>query len=666
MVESLQQRLPEKLFYWNSSDSSDILNSIVKQFKSLSVIVIVSLAIYANSIKNGFVYDDDVTIVKNTLIKDIHNLPKLFQKEYFELSGEMSYRPVVTLTYFLDYSLYKESPWGYHLTNILLHALNGTLLYVFLSLLAKRSAEPEISYKQRNLPLIASLLFVTHPVLTEAVNAVSFREDLLVFFFFMITLSLYIILSNCTLSRGRIIVYAFSCLTYFLALFSKEMGATLPLVIFGVEWIYRNNGERRFIPVSRYNIGYIIVTLIYVYLRFYYFQNPDEKFRPWEVNERILTFPWLFLCYLKIAFFPFSLVVDYEITPIKSFFSPRFVVSSFALISLLMTAFKIKKREKEIAFGIVFFMVTLSPVYNLIPISNPFAERYLYLPLLGFIVIAVLLINVLFKMRCHDRFYLMPMLIFVILSIYSISVVRRNEVWKDSYSLWSDALKKVPENGRIRNNLGSGYSKVGEFEKAIENFKASIKLMAKNEYESKQPYYNLGSAYVKLGRLLEAIPYLEKAVELNPNNSRWHNETGFTYYKAGMLNGAIRHFQAALKINPDYFDAYNNLGIAYADNGMLEEAMQEFRYASRLKPSEPEIWNNIGLIYFKQARFDEAIQQYQASLKIDPGYVIAHYNLGNAYLAKGFTDKARAEFEIALKLQPDFLQAQEAIGSMGK
>src|SRR3990170_6294448 len=136
---------------------------------SISLILIISIAIYSNTLKNGFVYDDEFTIVNNTLIKNFSNISKLFTKEYFTTSAEMSYRPVVTFTYFIDYSLYGIKPWGYHLTNLILHAMNGVILYTFLTLLFKPSQSSIF-----NLQLLISLLFATHPVLTEAVNAISF------------------------------------------------------------------------------------------------------------------------------------------------------------------------------------------------------------------------------------------------------------------------------------------------------------------------------------------------------------------------------------------------------------------------------------------------------------------------------------------------------------
>ncbi|MBI5750153.1 MAG: hypothetical protein HZA00_13630 [Nitrospinae bacterium] len=123
---------------------SEVRGSRQHHILSISLILLISIAIYSNTLKNGFVYDDEVTVVNNTLIKNLDNLPKLFSRtDYFATSGEMSYRPVVTLTYFIDYAIYGLKPYGYHLTNLLLHAMNGVLLYIFLTLCIAQSSKLE-------------------------------------------------------------------------------------------------------------------------------------------------------------------------------------------------------------------------------------------------------------------------------------------------------------------------------------------------------------------------------------------------------------------------------------------------------------------------------------------------------------------------------------------
>ena len=317
----------------------------------VSLIFSLALVLYANTLGNGFVYDDAVTIVKNTMIKDISNVSVLFgNKEYFAFSGEMTYRPVVTFSYFLDYSLYGLKPWGYHLTNTILHGLNGVTCYVLLVLLSKASLEDRLQVWHRfnTLAFLLSLLFVTHPIVTEAVNCVSFREDLLVFVFYMITLNIYLYLKtnsvNCRTSTTNIL-YALSCVAYLFALFSKEMALTLPLIIYCYEWVKadrKSDYQFHSLLLERYNMGYSAVTVFYLFIRFYYFYNP-VKGPTWEFVDRLLSVPFLIFCYIKVLLFPVSLSADYAIEPVRYFFSLSFIFPLFLQNTPSFLKIQIKK-----------------------------------------------------------------------------------------------------------------------------------------------------------------------------------------------------------------------------------------------------------------------------------------------------------------------------------
>lgn len=239
------------------------------------IILTLSLALYANTLQNGFVYDDKDTILDNVLIKDMSNLPKLFTNEYFALSKEFSYRPVVTLTYFIDYRLFRLNSWGYHLTNILLHSLNCVILYILISFIFNE----RVKSQKFNFPFLITFIFISHPILSEAVNAISYREDLLVFFFYILTLNIYLFIDLKRESGLLTLVaaYLLSCLTYSFALFSKEMAVTLPLIIFCYKWFYKGNKRESSILFDRCNAGYIVITLLYGYIRFFYFNNSFEQ-----------------------------------------------------------------------------------------------------------------------------------------------------------------------------------------------------------------------------------------------------------------------------------------------------------------------------------------------------------------------------------------------------
>ena len=478
---------------------------------SISLILIISIAIYSNTLKNGFVYDDEFTVVNNTLIKNFSNISKLFTKEYFAASGEMSYRPVVTFTYFIDYALYGLKPYGYHLTNLLLHALNGVILYIFLTLFITPVIPNEVrnlkispfsqndnsllSLTISNKPLLISLLFATHPVLTEAVNAISFREDGLCFLFFISALIPYIVHRSLLIAHcSKFKAFCFQLLSlsfYLLALLSKEMAITFPLIIILYEWIYGKKiespptspplqkGRVRVgyfwtnlyqIMFNPYTIGYILITILYLYLRFFLFHNPvEETLHGWLLSERFITLPYLILKYLLLLIAPVSLSADYVITPIKSLSSPIFIFSSLLLISLFIMTHIFGRKDKGISFGILFFLILLIPVYNIFPLSNPLAERYIYLPLTGFIVITFSIIQNISIKHKTKRFY-MPIFFILIIGIYSLLVVKRNVIWRDNYSLWYKTVKKIPESSRAHNNLGNIYFREGRTDEAINEY----------------------------------------------------------------------------------------------------------------------------------------------------------------------------------------------------
>lgn len=566
----------------------------------LVIIAVFAALLYISTIKNSFVYDDEFTIVNNVLIKDLRNLPLLFQKKYLDLSGEMSYRPFVTFSYFLDYAVFGLNPWGFHLTNVILHALNGILLYVFLVSLINKKERGCLSTSNNPftfniLPFLTSLLFVTHPVLTEPINAISFREELLVFFFYIAALNIYFLERR---SPSRLL-YAVSCIMYFFALFSKEMALTLPLIIYCYERVYRDAGEKgsRSILFKRL-WGYLAVTLIYIYLRFVYFYNPGtENYAKWGIDERFLTMPLLLLSYLKLIFFPVLLSAVYEVVPVKSP-TLSFLIALLTITLFLYTAFAVRKREKGITFGLLFFAVTLIPVYNIYPITHHFADRYLYLPLAGIIIFIMSVVHHATDRLKHGTYF--HIFLIPILCMFSLLVIERNTVWKNDFSLWSDSVKKTPYSCLAHTNFGILRVNQGRFEDAIKEFRI--------------------------------------ALNLKPDFYQAHNELGYVYYKMGRLEIAEREFQAALKLNPNYSTASNNLGMVHAYQEKIEEAINDFERALKSRPFDPMFHFNLGFAYAKNGQTNNAVQQYRAFLKLKPDSLPARQAL-EALLKKSGNQK---------------------------
>lgn len=545
---------------------------------SVVAIIILTAAIYANTLKNGFVYDDRaLTIVSNPGIKDLHNLPKLLTEEYFKISNEKTYRPVVTLTYFLDYAMFGLRPWGYHLTNILLHAINGGLLYLFLTLLFKNT--PDHPSSPIHYPLIISLLFAAHPALTEAVNGISYREDLLAFLFYVATLVIYIAL------RGRsslciALWYLLSLITYFLSLLSKEMAVTLPLIVYCYEYIYGRKKEKGLFSIlpNRYNTGYIAITLIYI---LYKPVSGGSLFH--GLIERGASIPWLIISYVKLLLFPVVLSADYVVVPINSYSSPLFILPFLAVISLAAAIFMMRKGEKGVLFGFLFFVITLAPVYNIVSMDNFIAERYLYLPAAGFAVLAGAVISAIIS-DLKSKFLYLLITVFAVAGLYSFAVIRRNSVWENEYLLWSDTVRKMPESARAHFGMGYAWFEQGRVEEAIREYKTVV--MLSPTYTD--AYNNLGYLYAYQGRFEEAVPQLEAALRLKPHHPDAHDNLGKIYTIQGRFDEAVRHFNEALNVKADDPAIRTRLGFAYYRQGRIEEARAEFEITLRQQPDHME------------------------------------------------------------------------------
>ena len=240
----------------------------------IGFLVLLCLIVYYNTLSNGFVYDDFGSIVENRYIKQpAKYISALFNQSYFKIAGiEASYRPVSTASYFLIYSVAELNPFYYHLASLVLHILNAVLVYGLANIILQDHLKA----------LIAGGLFASHPVLTEAVNCISFNEDLLTTFFFMLAFLVYTRIKSERL-KSNIGIYCLSLFFYFLGLLSKEMAITLPAVIVLYDWILRDDGSDTPLFGHLLNIlkkrasiyaGFVAVSLFYLFLRFFIFQIP--------------------------------------------------------------------------------------------------------------------------------------------------------------------------------------------------------------------------------------------------------------------------------------------------------------------------------------------------------------------------------------------------------
>ena len=590
------------------------------------LVSLVSFLAYLNTLHHQFVFDDFRVITNNPYIKDWKYFPALFNSDYFKISGELSYRPLVTLSYFTDYAIWGLHSFGFHLTNLILHTLNTFIVYLLLFKITRNF----------NLTVIACLFFSIHPILTETVNSVGFREDLLCATFFLLTLFFYVKLYT---SKYKKICCVASLLAYFFSLLSKEMAISLPLIIFVLDWflpqsrvgishphpnpppsrgrepgnlpihVHQDDVEHFWggqkslknvpyvgaenlqpLPVKtrilRYYPGFICMSIGYMLLRLVFFKSTIEHvaYPGNSLVTNFLTMTKVIASYIKLWFFPIVLNPDYhvtfETTPIKL----TFLISLALLVCITFLAVRLYRQQKEITFSILWIFITLTPVMNLIPIGNIMAERYLYLPSFGFCLFAGILI-----LKIHARvpkaYHPFVNACFAAIFILSLAhTIRHNRIWFDKQTLWYYTVFNTSCSFNAHNNLGKEYYEKGLLDKAIEEYTIALSKASEVRYAYPIAHYNLGIAYDEKGMYDASIQEYRNALRIEPKNSDTHNNLAITLFKDGQVDLAIEEFRKAITQDPDNPTYHDNLAKLYYRINMPGEAKIEQDLSNRLKP----------------------------------------------------------------------------------
>jgi len=622
----------------------------------IAIILILALGLiaYGNTLKNGFVFDDIEAVKDNAFITSFDNLRHFFDSDYYLASGETSWRVAVTLSFFIDYQLWNFRPFGFHLTNLVFHLLNGVLFYIFLiyliPLIDKNISENRLDYIQ--LPLLAALLFISHPIQSEAVNAIGFRHEVMYSFFFLASIIFYL-KAKLLSPKKRTALYSFSLLCYFLAMTSKETAIVLPIAIILIEvFSYMKDKTKKLI--HRENLlffgGYFIVLGIYVWIRFFWLVLPEEKvktifyeapFMGGNFGVWFLTTSEIFASYIRLFLLPVNLSAEYMISACYSILDPLALASFLILVAFLVIIFQSVRRFPIIAFSGFWIFIPLIAVSNIIPLHHPMAERYLYLSTAGFSLMLAYGLNTLFsfsdkrwlKLACKS---LAIIIIVTLLFLYSAKTITRNKTWRDEKTFWATIVNKPgPHLARAHTSMGVVFMKEEKLDKAVESFEKSLD----SDPSYYQAYNNLGLVYYKRGDYDKAIENYQKIIDLKIHLAKYefikvYSNLGLAYTKKGMPDKAIEIFKKALDLNPYLAGVYFNLGSAYKIKGMLEEAIGCNEKALELNPNLIKPYYALGVIFLEKGMHEEAKEKFEKTVQLFTGFAPGYYGLAQYYYHK--------------------------------
>lgn len=613
----------------------------------LSATAIIVFLIYAISLDNPFYWDDEELVVNNYVLRTPLNF-----KNYF-FSNPIPQRPVVTLSFAVNYSLSGVTPFGYHLTQILLHVFN-TILVFYLSF---------IITKNEFVSALSGTIFAFHPIHTEAVDLFLGRSDLVCCLFFLTSFILYIKSSDAEKDRKKLFYY-FSLIAYVLSMLSKEIAIVLPfLIIIYDRLISRTECKKSPARFSSY-IPYFLLSIFYFifwYLVLHGSNAEDKKdlvFKFWggDVYSNFLMQLVVIKKYIKLLLMPVGLSGWYEIPAPKLILNTEIFTSTGILILLVFVCFF--KLRKENLFSFLWLFVTFLPISNLIPIpGSMMAERWLYIPSVGFSLFLALIIKNLESIIRQNNDYkkLIYTLLGIFFFIYSLLSYTRNLDYDSEVTFFKNIYEKSPfsqlarsnlglaylrennpdesikileplaKEGKssflylVLNNLGGAYEKKGNIKKAEKFYKVAVKL--KNNYADAN--INLGSLYMNLGRTKEAKDKFNEVIKLNSLNPHAHYNLGLLCFMEGRNDEAIKEYKESIKMRPDLADVHSNLGLVYYRKGLMDLGVIECEKAIKLDPKYPQAYGNLGLIYMEQGKWDIAMKNLKKVLEMDPGNNLA-------------------------------------------
>jgi len=625
------------------------LNSLNLKLISILLISCLGLIVYSNTFHNSFHYDDVRSITDNLSIRSFHNLLSIW--EFYPC------RFITFLSFTLNYHFNGLNVLGYHLFNLGVHLISAILVWwlTLLTFYTPAMKTEKINDNVNLIALFAGLLFVSHPLQTEAVTYIWQRTASMGVMFYLASLCLYVKSTLLRTSKPSPNIWKFyyllSLLTAVLAFFTKEMTITLPLMILLYEFYFfrtQKNFHWKFLIPFLLSLLIMPLTLLFLphAVRNQEMEGVLTGMSTISPLHYFLTQIKVIVTYIRLSFLPFNQNLDYDYPISKSFFEWP-VFCSFLFLSLILYfATRLFSKYRLVSFSIFWFFLTLIPESSVIPLKDVIFEHRLYLPLVGFCICVVSTLYYLLEKR-----KILPTVVIglmLIVGCNSYLTYQRNFVWKDEFTLWDDTAKKSPHKARALNNLGVANIKRSEFTQAIYNFTKAIKI----DPSYAEAFYNLGTGYYHQSNFTQAEVYFNKTLKLDPSYAKAYNNRGLIHYEQGEITAAIKDFTKAIELLPSYTKAYNNRGIALLKEGSASQALSDFNKAIETDPDDAEGYYNRGTGYYYQKKFALAIPDFNKAIEINPDYAEAYFNRANAFNNQGEFTQAILDYNNAITLNP--------------
>jgi len=606
-----------------------------KDVVALIAIIALGIILYAHTHSAPWYMDDVRAIVEN---RSLQNLSTVFS-EFFSAS-----RGLADITFSVNYHFGKTDTFGYHLVNIIIHLLAACVVYLILKRISP----------QRLLPALGgALIFVAHPLQTQAVTYIVQRMSSLAGLLFFLAIYLYCRHRE-TDNRGRVLLwYVAALLCGALAVLTKQNTAVLPLalIVFDRYFLQPNaplSWRQLIIRALPFAVLPVILGVKHLLLPMADGTGlndiggmPDlvhlTHLSPLNYLVTQFTVIWL---YIKLLFIPWGQALDYDLPVVAQIFTWQNLIAFAGVIGLFVAAFLLRHRQPLISAGILWFFLGLAVESSIIPL-DPVFEHRLYISMFGFALIVMAGLSQLPTKQA-------TVVLVVVISILSTLTWLRNDLWNDPVAFFEDNLRRAPRSERVHLDLANAYVKNDQLAEAQQIYEKALTI---------NPDYvlihvNLSRVYSMQNEHAKAVAILQDGIRRNPNHFRLHNNLGVIYNFLGRYAEAAGTLTKAVMLENNHATVHFNLALALERLNRLNEAAQHYRRAIMLDPGDAKSYFNLGMVLHKQGDLRGALQQFLLAGQITPNHGSTLYNTALIYLDLGEIASANAMLDRLHQIDP--------------
>ncbi len=623
-----------------------------------ALMAIAVFGIYSNTLQNPFVLDDLSNIQQNSHIRITRLNFEALKQAGFE--SPLSNRPAAYVSFALNYYFHQLDVAGYHILNILIHLACGLFFYFLIKTTLNSPALRSRSQPYAWVPFLTTLIWLVHPIQTQSVTYLVQRMNSLAAMFYVLSVLLYARARQSEQNLTRYAGFAGCIISGLFALGSKEIAATLPAFIFLYEWYFQQDFswiwlKRRIAPIAAVLAIFTLLALFYLD-----FQPLDRILnsyaaRDFTLVQRVLTEFRVVFFYMSLILLPHPsrLNLDHHFPVSHSLLDPVTTIFAIGFITgMVVLAFYTARRQRLISFCILWYLGNLVIESSVIGLEIIFEHRN-YLPSMFFILMIVMLLS-----RIHRPPWLKAGALATIVVVFGFWTFERNDVWRNSVSLWQDCAVKSPQKARPRNNLAVALVRRGNIDEAISNYRKALQI----EPNYAEAHFNLATALRRQGKFDDAVYHYREMLRLNPDHRGTHNGLGAVLHEQGKIDQAVLHYAEALRLDPEYSKAHYNMGVALNIQGKTDRAVSHFKEALRLEPRHSGVHYQLATALNHAGKLQEAVSHFQAALDLKPNHAEACYGLANARYKQGRVQEAADHYNRALTLKPNYAQAHNDLG----